>query len=494
MITDLHQQWLSSGGVRNGGRVVEKLSDSPPSNDLYHQFLLRAQPIINPVMKIDPDEIPQQDENDSTSYEDSLIGSDGSPTGCPLNLLSPLPIVITPSQPMKKFKNIRKSDQFKCAVCGDKPTGYHYGTISCNGCKTFFRRTIIANRKFTCSKGGRCCFDKDFRCACRACRFQKCVLVGMDPSAIQYPTKAEKQEIFDDEDMPSTSTDAYEQQLQVVSLASRDDLAFTELLDNLMRRETSSVYMRRTECPWSFEMSLPELLKKPCILGKSFVDMCKVTAEESTLQAYHQNPIRFWMVADMFLACEYAKTFGQFHQLSELDRRILLSQAVGLIIMLVQSFYSLEQKSEKLLFPDGTDALDFQMNRFNFKFEDYFRENYCRPIAMLRACGMEKQHYVLMKAIVLFSPGACELSDEGRIVVDKERSRLCTALHRLLIAQLGEQKGSLRYANYLMNIENFVRLNEKKRSHLELSELVRKVRLTPLGEEIYLKRHFKYNL
>lgn len=25
-----------------------------------------------------------------------------------------------PSQPIKKFKNIRKSDKFKCAVCGDK--------------------------------------------------------------------------------------------------------------------------------------------------------------------------------------------------------------------------------------------------------------------------------------------------------------------------------------------------------------------------------------
>ncbi|KAJ1363122.1 hypothetical protein KIN20_022898, partial [Parelaphostrongylus tenuis] len=59
-----------------------------------------------------------------------------------------------------------------CAVCGDKSTGTHYGVISCNGCKGFFRRT--------------CVVDKSMRCACRCCRFNKCVRVGMKREAIQF--------------------------------------------------------------------------------------------------------------------------------------------------------------------------------------------------------------------------------------------------------------------------------------------------------------------
>uniref|UniRef100_A0A914RCA2 Nuclear receptor domain-containing protein n=1 Tax=Parascaris equorum TaxID=6256 RepID=A0A914RCA2_PAREQ len=66
-----------------------------------------------------------------------------------------------------------------CAVCGDKSTGTHYGVVSCNGCKGFFRRTILRNQKFTCRFNKRCVIDKNFRCACRYCRFQKCVGVGM---------------------------------------------------------------------------------------------------------------------------------------------------------------------------------------------------------------------------------------------------------------------------------------------------------------------------
>ncbi|VDM98590.1 unnamed protein product [Thelazia callipaeda] len=61
-----------------------------------------------------------------------------------------------------------------CAVCGDLATGFHYDVASCNG-KTFFRRTLVSNRIYKCYKNGNCTFDKDMRCACRACRFNKCV-------------------------------------------------------------------------------------------------------------------------------------------------------------------------------------------------------------------------------------------------------------------------------------------------------------------------------
>ncbi|GMT07670.1 hypothetical protein PENTCL1PPCAC_29844, partial [Pristionchus entomophagus] len=68
-----------------------------------------------------------------------------------------------------------------CVVCGDRGSGMHYSVPSCNGCKTFFRRTIVSGRCYVCLKDGQCCFNKEGRCSCRACRFQKCLDSGMNP-------------------------------------------------------------------------------------------------------------------------------------------------------------------------------------------------------------------------------------------------------------------------------------------------------------------------
>ncbi|KAH7721403.1 Retinoic acid receptor RXR-alpha [Aphelenchoides avenae] len=74
-----------------------------------------------------------------------------------------------------------------CAICSDLANAYHYGVASCNGCKTFFRRTIVDGHAGTlrCQFEGRCEVSKEVRNACRRCRFDKCVLAGMDSTAFQ---------------------------------------------------------------------------------------------------------------------------------------------------------------------------------------------------------------------------------------------------------------------------------------------------------------------
>ncbi|KAJ6638731.1 Steroid hormone receptor ERR2 [Pseudolycoriella hygida] len=66
-----------------------------------------------------------------------------------------------------------------CLVCGDIASGFHYGVASCEACKAFFKRTIQGNIEYTCPASNECEINKRRRKACQACRFQKCLLMGM---------------------------------------------------------------------------------------------------------------------------------------------------------------------------------------------------------------------------------------------------------------------------------------------------------------------------
>jgi hypothetical protein len=76
-----------------------------------------------------------------------------------------------------------------CQVCGDDSPGIrkHYGAISCEACKCFFRRSVQMSKRYTCNYNGKCPIgqDKRIRHWCQKCRFQKCLEVGMKIDGMQ---------------------------------------------------------------------------------------------------------------------------------------------------------------------------------------------------------------------------------------------------------------------------------------------------------------------
>ncbi|KAL3076909.1 hypothetical protein niasHT_039689 [Heterodera trifolii] len=93
-----------------------------------------------------------------------------------------------------------------CSVCGDLAFGIHFSVLSCNGCKTFFRRVVIENRTYSCKRNGNCRIDKNCRCSCRACRFKKCISVGMDATELNIERRR-KRRVVESVEKPSMSID-----------------------------------------------------------------------------------------------------------------------------------------------------------------------------------------------------------------------------------------------------------------------------------------------
>lgn len=60
-----------------------------------------------------------------------------------------------------------------CGVCGDKAKSYHFGGISCDSCKAFFRRSVQSDayRNFSCPYARNCDITILSRKCCQFCRY-----------------------------------------------------------------------------------------------------------------------------------------------------------------------------------------------------------------------------------------------------------------------------------------------------------------------------------
>lgn len=75
-------------------------------------------------------------------------------------------------------------------------SGRHYGVISCDGCRGFFKRSIRRNLKYTCKGSNSCLIDVVRRNQCQACRFQKCLTVSMNRHGRRYDSGSHYISVF----------------------------------------------------------------------------------------------------------------------------------------------------------------------------------------------------------------------------------------------------------------------------------------------------------
>ncbi|GFO06443.1 nuclear receptor subfamily 2 group c member 2 [Plakobranchus ocellatus] len=80
-----------------------------------------------------------------------------------------------------------------CVVCGDRASGRHYGAISCEGCKGFFKRSIRKQLGYACRGTRDCPVNKLHRNRCQYCRLQKCLSVGMRSESVQQERRPSDQ-------------------------------------------------------------------------------------------------------------------------------------------------------------------------------------------------------------------------------------------------------------------------------------------------------------
>ncbi|KAK0405267.1 hypothetical protein QR680_017888 [Steinernema hermaphroditum] len=373
-----------------------------------------------------------------------------------------------------------------CAVCGAPARCFHYDVPSCNGCKTFFRRTIVTERTYTCARNGNCKIDCSNRTLCRYCRFNRCVAVGMNPAAIQLPSNMDVQKITKQIQKRRMELTEEGGSAGPVVKVEPKSLYFNEnfyerILDGLLYVEYKADQLRWSTFNPAEMDSIREMQIEDFLQSSSYFKLSEKYERATNWPLAVEYPInleertkaggrpfvtaKFWSLMDLLIVIETAKTIPAFQRLSLSDQKALMKRVAIVNVLLIQAYFSVASNASTIMFPDGVTPIKFRNDPSNLEVEIY-----CRMLEPFYRLNLTKEEYVLIKAIILFQAESPDISPEAVEIVEKAREEYSSALLRFMQAKHGAVQGASRYSSAIGMI---VSLHMFAQKHRELHLIFR---------------------
>ncbi|KAI6191444.1 Ligand-binding domain of nuclear hormone receptor [Aphelenchoides bicaudatus] len=345
--------------------------------------------------------------------------------------------------------NTIEGGELTCAVCGDSASGIHYSVVSCNGCKTFFRRTVVTGRKFICKNNGNCMFDKNKRCSCRACRWEKCTTVGMDSQAIQYvPSANLTLSIARKRFQRSLRTPG--SRLNMITLQTEQE-GVLSVIDQVLHLDEKFDRLRASSFfNYDPNVRLDDLLRRTSSLADAnkypLVEKWPVRPKNldfiDDLKKIQKLGIKFWFYMDLYLSVEYIKTLPVFSQLKTQDKYALIFDTAIKDNYLHSAFFSFTKRADEIIYPDHSRP--FMQKPNLFELEKRIKRGVVPEMGELKP---DQIQFSLLRAICALNYTCTELSEEGQDLISKECSKYTSALLKYLQNKHGIQQGTNRFSD-----------------------------------------------
>ncbi|XP_040565089.1 steroid hormone receptor ERR2 isoform X4 [Lepeophtheirus salmonis] len=285
-----------------------------------------------------------------------------------------------------------------CLVCGDIASGFHYGVSSCEACKAFFKRTIQGNIEYTCPASNECEINKRRRKACQACRFQKCLRMGMLKEGVRL-------------DRVRGGRQKYRRMIEsspYIQPPPKKTLEDNKLLQVLRHCEPEAFLV-------NMDMTLPNYKIRTI----------------STLSDFYNR--------ELIGTIEWAKQIPGFSNLTINDQMKLLQSSWSEILVLSLVYRSLPYNGKISL--TNNFSLDESQARLCGLSEFFFQ---ClRILERVEHFGLRKEEYIIMKAIIIAN---CDIQLENYSSLLKLKNNLLSALY--------DTTAILRSGNPSINVQN----------------------------------------
>ncbi|XP_056270030.1 nuclear receptor subfamily 2 group F member 6b isoform X2 [Pseudoliparis swirei] len=298
-----------------------------------------------------------------------------------------------------------------CVVCGDKSSGKHYGVFTCEGCKSFFKRSIRRSLNYSCRSNRECQIDQHHRNQCQYCRLKKCFRVGM------------RKEVQRGRIPPSLSG------ISPNSLAGGgpgligsdffNGTPVSELISQLLRAEPypSSRYVT----PYG-QGQMQASASGASVMGIDSI--CELAARL------------------LFSTIEWARNIPYFPELPVSEQVALLRLSWSELFILNAAQSALPLHMAPLLAAAGFHSSPMSAERV-VSFMDQVRV-FQDQVDKLNRLQVDSAEYSCLKAIALFSPDACGLTDPAHVDSLQEKAQVAlTEYERLQYPNQPQRFGRL---------------------------------------------------
>ncbi|CAM4592976.1 unnamed protein product [Leuciscus chuanchicus] len=283
-----------------------------------------------------------------------------------------------------------KSCVVDCVVCGDKSSGKHYGVFTCEGCKSFFKRSVRRNLNYTCRSNRDCQIDQHHRNQCQYCRLKKCFRVGMRKEAVQRGRIPPSHSSLS----PSTTPVGGNAGSGVSEFYNGQPVS--ELISQLLRAEPypnsrySHQYSQQMQGGGGSTMGIDSI--------------CELAARL------------------LFSTIEWARNIPYFPELPVSDQVALLRLSWSELFILNAAQSALPLHMAPLLAAAGFHSSPMSAERV-VSFMDQVRI-FQDQVEKLTRLQVDTAEYSCLKAIALFSPDACGLTDPAHVESLQEKAQV----------------------------------------------------------------------
>ncbi|WAR00768.1 N2F1A-like protein [Mya arenaria] len=256
-----------------------------------------------------------------------------------------------------------KNQHIECVVCHDKSSGKHYGQYTCEGCKSFFKRSVRRNLTYTCRGNRNCPMDQHHRNQCQYCRFKKCLKMGMRREGVSVIAAVQRGRV------PPTQHPFAGQ----MAFTNGDPLTGHTYLSSFI-----SMLLRAEPYPTS---RYGQCMQPNNIMG--IENICELAARL------------------LFSAVEWARNIPFFPELQITDQVALLRLSWSELFVLNAAQCSMPLHVAPLLAAAGLHASPMAADRV-VAFMDHIRI-FQEQVEKLKILHVDSAEYSCLKAIVLFS-------------------------------------------------------------------------------------------